>query len=158
MLTLGALMLLSFLALRMNTNLLSTEELMQNSKYGVLGISLATSIIEEANLKAFDVKSIDSSLTDVYELTAVGSLGKESGETYPNFDDFDDFNNYTRTDSTMPSAVFDIACKVVYVNSTNPDVTSSSTTWNKKITVSVTSKNMTDTVRVSSVFSYWFYR
>jgi MSHA pilin protein MshD len=158
MLTLGALMLLSFLALRMNTNLLSTEELMQNSKYGVLGISLATSLIEEANLKAFDKNSVDSSLTNVNELTAVGSLGKESGETYPDFDDFDDFNNYTRIDSTMPSAVFDIACKVVYVSSTNPDVTSSSRTWNKKITVSVTSKNMTDTVRVSSVFSYWFYR
>lgn len=158
MLTLGALMLLSFLALRMNTNLLSTEELMQNSKYGVLGISLATSIIEEANLKAFDEKSIDTSLTNVNGLTAVGSLGKESGETYPDFDDFDDFNNYTRTDSTMPSAVFNIACEVVYVSSTNPEATSSSRTWHKKITVSVTSKNMTDTVRVSSVFSYWYYR
>lgn len=158
MLTLGALMLLSFLALRMNTNLLSTEELMQNSKYGVLGISLATSIIEEANLKAFDENSIDSSLTSINELTPVGSLGKESGETYPDFDDFDDFNNYTRIDSTMPSAVFDIACKVVYVSSTNPEVSSASRTWHKKITISVTSKNMTDTVRVSSVFSYWYFR
>ncbi len=158
MLTLGALMLLSFLALRINTNILSTEEVMQNSKFGVLAISLATSIIEEANQKAFDENSIDSSLTSTNELTAVGSLGKESGETYATFDDFDDYNNYTKQDTTMPSANFDISCKVVYVSSTNPDVTSSSRTWNKKITISVTSQNMTDTVRVSSIFSYWYYR
>ncbi len=31
------------------------------------------------------------------------------------FNDFDDYDNYTTVDSTMPSAVFNIFCTVVYV-------------------------------------------
>ena len=90
-------------------------------------------------------------------LTAPANLHAESGEAYPNFNDVDDYNGYTKTDATMPSAVFNVSCSVVYVNPATPDVTSYSQTWTKKITVTVTSSLMADTVKLSSLFSYWVF-
>ncbi len=84
-------------------------------------------------------------------------MGPDAGQPYDTFNDIDDYNNYTKTDSSMPSAVYNIKCFVTYVNPTNPDVAVSTQTWHKRILVQVTSKSMKDTVRLSQVFSYWTY-
>jgi hypothetical protein len=157
LMALGALALLSFLVLRVNSGQLTSQDNMQNTKYGLLAVSLATSVIEDANRRAFDNKSIDNGLTSTTQLTSVGSLGPESGETYDTFDDVDDYNNYTRTDTTTKVAVFNIACNVVYVDTTNPNQAATVPTWHKKITVRVTSKSMKDTVSLSQIFSYWTF-
>ncbi len=158
LLTLGAIILLSVLTLRLNNNNLQTEKVLLNTKFGVLATSLATSTIEEANSKAFDVATEDTMVTSTSQLTSPSGLGPKSGETYPNFNDFDDFDGFVRIDSTMPSAVFKIEATVAYVNPSNPDSTVSTQTWHKKITVSVSSPLMKDTVRLSSIFSYWYFR
>lgn len=158
LLTLGAMILLSMLTIRVNKNNLQTEKVVLNTKFGVLSTSLATSIIEEANSKAFDKETNDTMATSTSELTLPASLGPEAGETYPDFNDFDDFKGFVKIDSTMPSAIFTISSTVVYVNPSNPDSTVSTRTWHKKITVSVSSPLMKDTVRLSSIFSYWYFR
>ncbi|MDP4174030.1 MAG: hypothetical protein Q8933_08695 [Bacteroidota bacterium] len=158
LLTLGGMFLLSMVILRTNTTFLSTGNVMYNTKFGVLATSLGTSMIEEANSKAFDAATDTNSVSSLTSLTSPSGLGPAWGEVYPNFNDFDDYNNYTRIDSTMPSAVFKITCKVGYVLPTNPDVFVNQKTWNKRILVTVTSPSMNDTVRMSSVFSYWFFR
>ncbi|MCU7496885.1 MAG: hypothetical protein HF314_10320 [Ignavibacteria bacterium] len=150
--------LLSLLVLRMNTTFLSTGDVMYNTKYGVLAVSLGTSMIEEANSKSFDCNTDTNSVYTLAAITDPVSLGPEPGENFITFNDFDDFNNYEKVDSTMPSAVFKIRCKVGYINPSNPDVFVSQKTWHKKILVTVTSSSMQDTVRLSSVFSYWFFR
>jgi hypothetical protein len=157
MLTMGAMIMLSILILRVNNNQLRSQDTMQNSKYGLLAISVASSVIEDANKKAFDEATVNNSVTSTASLTTVANLGPESGETYDTFDDIDDYNNYTKTDSSMPSAVFNIKCTVCYVSASTPDITSATPTWNKKITVYVTSKSIRDTVKLSQVFSYWSY-
>lgn len=157
-LTIGGMFLLSLLVLRMNTTFLSTGEVMYNTKYGVLAVSLGTSMIEEANSKSFDCNTDTNSVSSLSSITAPSSLGPDSGESFSNFNDFDDFNNYQKTDTTMPGTVFNIKCQVGYVDTLNPDVFINQKTWHKRILVTVTSPSMQDTVRLSSVFSYWFFR
>ena len=155
-LTIGAMILLSTIMLRVNTLNLDTDSVRAEAQFGVLATSIATSIIEEAKGLAFDEASVSSNVDNLNDLSPV--LGKESGETRPDFDDFDDFNNYFEVDSTMPSAVFDINCSVEYVDVPDVDIQSATKTWNKKITVMVSSKSMKDTIRISSIYSYWYFR
>ena len=157
-LTIGAMILLSAIILRVNNNFLSTNEVMDESKFGVLAVSLATSIIEEANNKSFDQVTKGNPIDDPNLLTPVNSLGPDGGEIYETYNDFDDFNGYTKDVTNLPSATFHISCKVNYINPVAPDIVSTNRTWNKKITVSVSSPFSKDTVQLSSVFSYWYFR
>jgi len=156
MLAIFAMILLSTLVLRVNNNLLTTNEVMYESKFGVLATSLATSIIEEASKRAFDEVTSGNPITDSTLLTLPDSLLAED-EVYPDFDDFDDFNNYTRTVTNLPSANFFISCSVNYVSPPNLESVSLSQTWHKKITVTVSSPSSKDTIRLSSIYSYWFF-
>ncbi len=160
LLTILAMMLLAMISIRMNSSISHTQDSTQNSKFGLAAISLAESRIEKAMRLAFDEKTYNSPQTLTSALTASNSLGKESGETTSNtFDDFDDFNNYLETDSTLQSAVYKVNSDVVYINPDNGlGVVSNTPTWNKKITVTVSSISMSDTVRLSAIYSYWFFR
>lgn len=158
LLTLGALILLSLLSLRVNSSQLTTQDTMQNSKFGILAVSVASSIMEEASEKAFDEKSIDDFITSLSSLTAKGSFGTESGEysdSTSTFDDFDDFDGYTATITNMPSAIFDVSCEVNYVDPDITGFTTTSKTWHKQLIVSVTSASMVDTIQMTKIFSYW---
>lgn len=156
--TMGAMVLLSTITLRVNTNNLMNETVRDQAQYGVLATSIATSMIEEATSKSFDERTDSNSVSALSELTLVGSLGPESGETYDLFNDFDDYNGFTKRDSTMPSAVFDIICEVVYVESNKISQISSNTTWHKKINITVSSPFSQDTFYTSSIYSYWYFR
>ena len=155
--TIGAMILLSTIILRVNNNFSINTSTVYDSKFAILGTSVGASVIEEAMGKAFDESTADTSASSLTDLTNPNKLGPETGEAYPNFNDFDDYNGFTKIDSTMPSAVFKIHCVVTYVDPNTPDVTSSNATWTKKISVTVTSVSMKDTVKLSSLFSYWMF-
>lgn len=160
MLALGAMIFLSAIVLNVNTNQLNTEDTMISSKLGLIAVSLATSYVEEANARAFDLATVDDFVTDLNALTSASSLGPAYGEYYPNYNDFDDYNGLNRTD-LVDGVPFKIKCTVVYVEANSLDSKSSNKTWNKKLTVKIfTDKinNQTllkDTIEVSSIFSYW---
>jgi len=158
MLTVMGMLLLSILLLRVNRTFLTTDQVMYDSKFEVLAFSLGSSMMDEIKLMAFDEKTINTAVTDPNQLTPPGTFGPESGETFATFDDVDDFDDYTRVVSNLPSAVYTLRCIVQCVTSATPDVSTSVRTWNKKISVTVTSPSMTDTVRVATVISYWFFR
>ena len=158
LITIAAMMLLSLTVLSVNNNLLSTDTVLMETKFGVLAVSLATSVIEEANKKPFDEAGIDDAISDITSLTDPDNLGPSGGETYPDYDDFDDYNGYTKHISNLPSAEFDISCQVCYVNPAKPDSAANIKTWHKKITVNVTSPSSRDTFNLSSVYSYWYFR
>jgi len=178
MITLFAMVLLSFLILRVNNLFLQTTTTLNTSKFDVLAFSLAQSMVQEIEANAFDEKTVSAVVSATSSLSA--TLGPESGEVYPNFDDIDDFNNYTRVD-TVPKksgVVFNIKCNIDYVAASTPDVATATPTWNKRITVYVTSpfmiqnaltnqyytkvtattKIIQDTVKLSQVFSYWIFK
>lgn len=154
-LTIGAIMILSQLVLNVYEGFLSSGDVLQESKLGVLATSVATSIQEDAAGKAFDEVSINDFIGSENQLTT--SLGPEFGEVYPDFDDFDDFNNLEITDTTW-SIPYQVRAKVVYVSATNPDSEEPTRTWHKRLTVSVTSPFTPDTVSLNYVFSYWTFR
>lgn len=161
MITIAALLLLSIVILRVNNSFLSTNTVINETKYSVMAVSLGTSIIEEAADKAFDSATFGAAITNPNSLTAPGSLGPETGEVYPNFNDFDDYNGYTRNtanDTTFLSANFTASTIVDYVTPTNPNTASSTRTWHKRLRVTVTSPSMPDTIRLSTIFSYFYFR
>ena len=154
MITAGAMMLISILVLSISSTQLTTQDSMQNSKFGILAISLASSMLELATQKAFDQNSVHETLTSTNQLTHI--LGPGPGEVSPEtFNDYDDFNNYTNVDSTMPSAFFTIHCTVNYVDPNKPGFITSNRTWHKMMTVTVTSAAMKDAVKLSKVYSYF---
>lgn len=161
LLTLVAMMILSIITVKINGNLLTSQGLSQNSKFGLEATSLASSKIEAANRLYFDEVTKTSAPSSPSSLTSSSSLGPESGETAnvdSTFDDFDDYNNYSVVDSSMQSAKYLVQCKVGYVNASAPDVFVTSPTWHKKLIVTVTSSQMTDTIRLSTLYSYWVFR
>lgn len=160
LLTLGAIILLTFVILKFNSNSLITEDSIRNDQIGVLGISLATSLIEEASAKTFDENTDTNVVSSVNSLSS--TLGPDYGQQYPNFNDFDDYNNFTRRDTIRMNnqrlAIFTLRSTVNYINPASPEVVSTSRTWHKKITVRVTSDMTRDTIRLSQFFSYWTFR
>jgi|SRR5690554_5232179 len=158
LLALGAMILLSTTVLRVNTNFVMNDTVLDETKFNFLATSVATSIIQEAKRKAFDNASVNSAVSDIKVLTEAGSLGPESGEKRETFNDFDDFDGFAGADSSMPSAVFYYSCTVEYVEDTKPDTPANKKTWNKILTVTVTSPFMNDVIKMSSIYSYWYFR
>lgn len=158
MLAAGAMMLLAVLVLNVNNRIYGTNVTLMDTKFGILAVSLGTSIIEEAAGKSFDVATYGNSVNDLSLLTPASGLGPASEETYPNFNDFDDFNGFTKTFANLPSAEFTVSCQVNYVLETDPSIITSNRTWHKRIDVFVASPSMKDTLKLSSVCSYWYFR
>ena len=156
LLTVGALILLSSMILRFNRSVLTSDEVMYNSKFNVLASSLCVSVIEEARGKAFDQNTDSAAVSKTDQLS--NTMGPDFGEKYEDFNDFDDFNGYIRIDSTMPSAIFYVTSKVTYIEHTSPIKATTNRTWHKMISVTVMSSSMKDPVKMSSTYSYWFYR
>ena len=165
LITIGAIVLLSVILLRINTNFLTTRTVLNDTKAEVMAISLATSTMEKANSLSFDSISDTTSISSLGQLTQPFALGPETGEISDTlFDDFDDYNGFTKQD-TLSSGVYTTLCEVVYVNPLTPDQATNSRTWHKKLIVRVTGNTMIsdwdtmrqDTVSLSSVFSYWYF-
>ncbi|MFZ0453336.1 MAG: hypothetical protein WCE54_19525 [Ignavibacteriaceae bacterium] len=152
MLSIGALILLSAMILRVNSTFLSTDTTVQASKFGVLATSLATSYIEEASRKQFD-ENTSVAISDSTLLST--NLGLDGIETISDCNDFDDFGALDTNITNLPSATFNVRGKVSYINPQNPDIDVNYRTWNKKLTITVTSEFSPDTIRISSVFSYF---
>lgn len=85
LLSLGAFLLLGVIILRINSGIAMTDNVVLNTKFGVLGVSLASSLIEEANNKAFGQATDGNSVADSPLLTLANKLGPESGETFYTF-------------------------------------------------------------------------
>lgn len=157
LLTIMAMIMLSRLILSVNAGTAESGDSIQVAAYRITATSLGSSMIEQATGMAFDAKSDTVGISNPSNFST--TLGKETGEVYPDFDDFDDFNNLHRVDSLTGSAVFNTDVKVEYVSIVNNVITvSASPTYSKRITVSVSSKSMRDTLKFYSLFSYWFFR
>ena len=155
MITLGAMVLLSIVILRVTNNFMNTDVLLMESKFGVLAVSLATSVMEEATGKSFDEESDSGTVLTLGDLS---SIGPDPGEAYPNFDDFDDYDGLVKIDSSMPSAIYKVECNVNFVNPANLNGISAAKTWHKRLTVRVTTPSSPDTIEMKTIYSYFYYR
>lgn len=159
----GAMILLSIIVLSINQGYLINNDVMLNSKFDLLAISLAISVIEDANSLAFDERTTGGNpITTPNQLS---SIGPEGGENYTTrevntFNDFDDYDglHIAYDDSTLKSAIYIIDCDVGYITDLDPDNFTNSKTWYKKLNVTISSPSMTDTIRMSTVMSYFYFR
>jgi len=177
MMVIAGLAILGILVLNANRTVFESNDTQNVSEFGINAVSLATSLVEEANGKMFDEVIADSTTG---ELTVPGqlsaTLGKEAGEGYRtgvnDFNDFDDFNNLflayrspvdsaivtgADVDVIVPGirALYYVRTRVQYVSDTNLDSTVAFRTWHKRMMVTVTSPAIRDTLRYPSVMSYW---
>jgi hypothetical protein len=178
-LTIGALVLLSFTVLLTNRSSLEYGTIISQTELDIYSVSLAQTIIEEAAGKAFDHFSASDTagngnvITSLSQLTEWNRLGTEGDDNYTShsgFDDFDDYNSWYATPYSWyePGApdTFHIQAHVFYVDTTNPDVEVMAKKWHKKMIVKVWptvtpwgDKNAKpDTVVLSYIQSYWWFR
>jgi hypothetical protein len=165
--SIGALFILSLIVLRVNNSILFSDTVLYDSKYGILANSIATSIVEKATRKFFDENTVLGPVPSG-NLTNPNFFGPDDDETPPDeCNDFDDFHGYTQKDTLYGSVVFYSDCSVVYVDPSNPDgkVPGNSRSWHKKLTVKTYWKNVgvnepipTDTFKVSTIYSYWYFQ
>lgn len=177
----GALFLLGIIILSANTTFHENEKVVTDSEFGIAAVSLATSLIEEAEGKVFDEACTDSGVVDLSQLTPAAMFGPAVNEIYrttdtskSDFNDLSDFNNFTIeyvNDTTKPKvaqyrgeskgfrADYFLSARVEYVSAGNGsadlDHPASSRTWHKRLTVTVTSPSSTDTLNLATIVSYW---
>lgn len=163
MITMGAMILLSIIILSINNGYLINNEVMLDAKFDLLAVSLAISILEDANGLPFDAGTIGG--TTVTNVNSLSSIGSGSSEYYfsrdsNNYNDFDDYGDleFDYIDTTLKSAIYHIKGQAGYISDSNPNVFISSKTWLKKLDITVSSDLMTDTIKMSTVMSYFYFR
>ena len=153
---LGAMVLLSSLILSANRSVLENTDMVAQGGYRLAATSLGQAVIEEAGAKQFDevvVGTPPASLPTGF--TAPGTLGPDSGESYPDFDDVDDFHGLERDITTADSVSYRISVQVGYVETVDPNTVVSSRTFFKKMDVAVSSDYFSGDTVLSYIFSYW---
>lgn len=171
LITLGAMVLLSFVVMNLNRHLSTNDISLAQNRYRLEALSLLTSYIEQTSQYFFDEASTDtSSEKNLSDFATPGNLGFDSNDN-GEIDDFDDFNNYAIIDTGRSGVRYHIAFEVDYVKlQGNQILTSSSREYHKRMKISVTDdysdpllyrwqggQKIKDTLRVSFVQSYWFY-
>ncbi len=167
MMSVLAMGMLATILLTVNANTGDNNTAVQMSEYRIMAASLAMSTVERATGLAFDENTVSSDIAGTSSLTPALSLGEEPGEidsVESTFDDFDDYNGFHKSvkgDSlSFRSADFRIWSWVDYVTISGDSVShsASSQTYSKRIMVFVASPFMNDTLRYSTVYSYWKFR
>ncbi len=157
LLILGAMALLSVTMLSVNRVLVEHGEASVEGVSRLGATSLAQGLIEEAIGKGFDEVVLSDPPTPLpASFTPAGSLGPETGESYPNYDDIDDFNGITRTDTTEAGVVYTIQAEVEYVDASNPDGPAEALpTFFKRLKVTVSSPYLSNDTALYYLAGYW---
>ncbi len=152
LLGLGAVVMLSMLALTLNSIVLDGNITMMESELYISGTSVAQSFIEHAAILAFDA-SVGSHAPSTFPdtFTSPGGLGHAAGESYPNFNDVDDFHGYSATVSTT-RADFNVDITVQYCDDSGND--QAIRTFFKRMEVTINSPFIPTTVVARRVFAY----
>ena len=152
-LSLGALLLISLISLRFNSSVLENSNIETENKVYLTAFSLANDLIEEMKNKAFDAATVKFPTTDPSLLTSPYSLGHASNEEYPYYNDIDDYNNFYQTIDAPHAENYEIRCSVYYVSEYNTEYKVMTQTFYKRADVTVASPYLTNTIRLSFIFT-----
>jgi len=158
LLTIGALVLLSFFTLTLNSHMVQDHIAIYQSEQYLEAMGAAQRYIEEAEALKFDE---NKSASAIASFTSAYNFGPDSNESYGSFDDVDDFHGFTITDSLTNSIPFTINISVYYVDSDNSFNPTSSNTYFKEMSVSITSDDfagsLRDTIILNKLFAYHYF-
>lgn len=150
-LVLGAIVLLSLLALTVHRTILSSSDSIADAESIIEANNTAQQIMGDIITKDYDEAVCNGTAGD--ESSFSGTLGPEPGETFTSYDDIDDYNG-SLSSVQQVSGVFQTKVSVNYVNAATPDIVTASKTRTKRILVSVFSKALPDTVKMYYYSSY----
>jgi hypothetical protein len=157
-LTIVAIVLLGTNVVSVNRTFTQHGVVLQQTEIGLFGVSLATSVLEEARSKAFDRYSLIGFPQNLTQLTPVDSLGPEPGELRADWNDFDDYNTLRDTVRIPDVDTFYRWATVCYVDTTDPNIVRNFRTWQKRLNVFIKGQNSNDTLQMSYLFSNWSFR
>jgi hypothetical protein len=149
MLALGALVLLTLTSLRFNGSLLETTTAEIENKVYLTAFSLADDLIEEMKNKPFDAATIKIGMASLSALTPPSGFGSNTKLR----NDIDDYHNYSRIISAPHAEDYLVTCIVEYVTENNQNVVSTTPTYYKRVTVTVSSPFLRLPVSLSFIFS-----
>lgn len=154
-LSIGAIALLALTSLRFNTTLLQNRTTEIENKVCLTAFSLADDLIEEIKQKAFDEETVEWRAITADQLTSYDMFGPVDAaeSSVYDFDDIDDYHGYSKAVSLPHAENYSVTSTVDYVSAANQDVTSSSQTFFKRVTVRVTSPYISHPVKLSFVFT-----
>ncbi|HKJ47022.1 MAG TPA: hypothetical protein VJ991_14410 [Balneolales bacterium] len=150
----GAIVIFSILLINVNSFMGTSGRLQVQSELDYTAIALAQNIIDSARLKAFDESETGGKSPQDIPIDFSIPLAPETGENSKTFNDFDDYNNYSRIDTTEHE-IYTSSVKVDYVNDTSLDQHSATQTTHKRMTVSVFSNSMQDTVKFTFIKTFY---
>jgi len=171
LLTICALALLSLAIFNVNKMLIHSDYTLAENRYRLEALSLLTSYIEQASQHYFDEASTDTTTgKTINDFVLPAQLGFD-GNDYGVIDDFDDFHGYTKVDTGRSGVVYKNYFQVKYVKlQGNQIVNSSNREYHKRMTIFITDNynppllykyvngvQERDTLKMSFVYSYWFY-
>lgn len=154
-LVIGGMMLLGTIALTINNSFTSKTDLEIYNEAAMTGAAIGQSVIDRILTRSFDQRTVGRIFRSPDSLTAVGSLGPDTGENNVTlYNDVDDFKNYVKYDTMSVLGVFRTRVDVNYVQTANPEVISSSRTFVKRIDVFVTNQYLGDTLKIFYAVTY----
>lgn len=154
-----------------NKIVVNYDSTLDQNRYRLEAMSLMTSYIEICNQYFYDEVSTDTSVEKtVANFTAPGNLGMDVNDGGV-IDDFDDFHNQAIADTGGSGIVYNVSFNVQYAKIQNSQIVASAVReYSKRMTISVTDSynpplitkmtgavSVRDTIRISFVYSYWFY-
>jgi len=174
-LAVGALVIFGTFLASSNRLMTVNTQIAEQNEYYISAISLAQSIISEAKAKAFDQNTVSGSVSTVDSLSL--SLGPDGFSEYVpstdtlitsspydaqnpgyrstyKFNDVDDYYGYKRLVNTPRAEGYLLTVRVTYASPTNPDSICATPTFCKKMTVSVKSPYIPDSLLLSYAFVY----
>lgn len=168
LLTIGALLLLGLFTLTANGLIAENERIADENEYYLTSLSIAQSVIDEAKSKSFDQTTVSAPLDSLLTLTLPMSLGPEPGEFVPvpdsltpngylsqsMFNDVDDYNGYVRVVNTPRAEGYTVNVRIDYASPTWPDSTVTTSSFCKRMTVTVTSPLVSEAISLHYAFIY----
>lgn len=151
MMGLLALMTAMLLSLNVNRAALTAKAQVIDNEMETIAGGVALEVLDYVGTKPFDAATASNEVTDPSELTPF-PFG--TGMGYEDADDIDDFNQIQTY--TLPEFEFDfqIDIAVVYVDEDDAEVTATSQTFAKKVTVTVNNDLLQTPVYLSQVYTY----
>lgn len=166
----GAMVLFSVFANNANDTMVRGNILLVQAEVEYTAIAISQNILDEARSRTFDQMIAAAGGGGAGQqigntgllgnagvpngFTPVNSLGPDTGEAYPNFNDFDDYHGL---DIIRASEYGDytIQAAVMYVTDAAPTVNANTRTTLKRITVTVTHPELTNSIVASYIKTYY---
>jgi len=151
----GALFILTLLILLFYQSSTEQSSVSVENEAILAGTGIAQALIAEIQKRSFDERTVTHATYFTDSISVSGALGPDAGEVFiTQFDDIDDFNNYSVTDVSTRLGDYKLSVDVDYVGNLAPDTKTFNRTFNKKVTVSISSTYLPDTLKFYHIIGY----